>query len=85
MEKKDFIVDMFDLERASVTFPIICVYDSPDDYPGKFVARLWNIDKPTRIIALADTAEEMRAKKPENMTVIPHHPDEAAVIVETWV
>lgn len=85
MEKKDFIVDMFDLERVSVVFPIICIYNSPDDYPGKFVARLWNIDKPTRIIAVADTVEAIRDKKPDGMVTIPRHPDESSVIVETWV
>ena len=84
MEKKDFVVNKFDLERASVTFPIICVYDSPDDYPGKTVARLWNMGTVTRIVAIADDVDSIRAKIPDGMVFIPRHPNDNPVIIETW-
>lgn len=85
MEKKDFTVEVFDLDRANVRFPIICVYDKPDDYPDKYVARLWDIDIPTRIIMLADDITALRERKPQETETIPRDEKDDEVIVETWV
>lgn len=37
---------------AQGAFPIVTVYNSPLDQPGKFVARLWATDVPTRYAAI---------------------------------
>jgi hypothetical protein len=66
------------------------VYNSPKDFPGKYVVREWTIvrgsDKP---VACADarafeTLEEARRGIPGGMVKIPRHPKDDVVIVEVW-
>lgn len=85
MKKKDIVIDVFEPERANIEFPIICVYDRPDDYPEKIVARVWDLDRPTSMVMIADSIEDMRLRKPSSMIVIPRDPEDARIIVETWV
>lgn len=66
-------------------FPMICIYDCPDDYPDSFVARVWDMDRPTRLVAMADTLEEIRAKIPKDMHCIPRTEQDEPCIVEVWI
>jgi len=34
------------------------IYDCPADYPGKFVARKWILDVPTKTVIVGDTLDE---------------------------
>ncbi len=69
--------------------PIICIYESPADYPGKYVARVYAVTegqtRPGIYIALADTLEEIRAKLPEGMYPVRRHKSDDPCIVETWI
>ena len=65
--------------------PIICVYDHPSDYPEHFVARLWDLDKPTPIIMMAETLEELQDKKPPRMAALPRFEKDDPCIVEFWI
>ena len=87
MKKKDYIVDVFDEEKihGDIKLPIICVYDRPTDYPDKYIARLWDANTPTRIVAVADTLEELRRSKPASMLILPRSTEDDKVIVETWI
>lgn len=87
MEKKDFIVETFDGEKihTNIRFPIICVYNKPTDYPNGYVARLWDMNIPTRIVATANTLEELREKKPADMYILPRSAEDDITIVETWI
>lgn len=89
----DVIVDSFidDLKIYEMTsMPIITVYKNiTKDYPGKFVARLFNI-KPgevlyTRYIMLADNLEKIRKEIPANMTRMLPHQNDDPVVLETWL
>lgn len=48
-------VDMSDLRIA-----VIAVYESPEDYPGKYVARVFDVDMPTNVVMVRDTLEEIQ-------------------------
>ena len=87
MNSEDKVVQTFDLSRITKlsTFPIICIYSSPKDYPGKFIARLWDVTVPTQIVAIADSLEEIRKAKPAEMVIIDRQPKDDPVIVETWI
>ena len=90
MECEDKLVIKFDLQRfMKITkFPVICIYNSPSDYPNKYVARLWDIDKPTSFVAIAESLEEIREIKPTEMIIIqrqPNEPNDGLTLVETWV
>lgn len=83
----DHEVNSFDIEKSmkQARIPLICVYDHPTDYPEKFVARLWDCNIPTRIMATADTLEEIREKIPSNMVKMDRHPKDDPCIVEVWI
>ncbi len=87
MERNDITVERFNgaqIQRT-VKAPIICVYNGPTDYPGQFVARLWDLDKPTRYIVVADTLEAVRAAIPEDMIRFHRDQSDDPCIVESWI
>jgi endonuclease V-like protein UPF0215 family len=87
MEREDKVVDAFDIRRITkrTRLPLICVYKSPADYPGKYIARLWDVDIPTELIAKADTLEEIRKAIPAEMVNLGREPEDDPVIIETWI
>ena len=87
MSNEDKVVESFDLSKITKTskFPLICIYNNPKDYPGKYVARLWDVDKPTNMVAIAESLEEIREAKPPEMIIMERQPNDDPVIVETWI
>lgn len=84
--KNDMILEHFlDADVSDIELPIITIYDNPKDYPGKFVARLFDINKPTNCITLADTLEEIRETLPYGMIPLMRHPKDDEKIVEVWI
>jgi hypothetical protein len=70
--------------------PIYVITSNPSDYPGKFVVRVQYPSKvdpiPGPIVAVAETLDDAR----EALVALPlvrmdRHPDDDAVIVETWL
>jgi len=80
-------VNCFDIEKSmrQARIPLICVYEHPTDYPDKFIARLWDCNVPTHIMATADTLEELRDKIPSSMVRMDRHPKDDPCIVEVWI
>lgn len=70
-------------EQAAI--PVIIVTANQDDYPRRFVARLWDMSVPTstQYMALEDTLEELRKTIPAEMSRLPAAPDDS--IVEAWL
>lgn len=87
MERNDIIVEQFNLSqiRRTVKAPIICIYNNPEDYPGQFVARLWDLDKPTRYAIVANTLEAIRAAIPDGMICFRRDQNDDPCIVESWI
>ena len=84
----DRIVTRFDYARLvkQTTIPIITVYAHPADYPDKFVARVWDVNQPTSLAAIADTYEELLQAIPTNqMTRMEPSPKDDPVIRETRI
>lgn len=84
---KDIIIDNFTEDHLeSVEFPIIAIYESPKDFPGKYVARLWEIGaKPTQYIVIKESLEKLRNCMPKDIVRIERQQQEDPVIVETWL
>jgi len=65
------------------------VYYNPSDYPGKFVARRFELDKPTHDVVVADTLDNVRAgirmRATFLLTRLDRNPGDDSVIVETWI
>lgn len=82
------IIGVFDytkISRIARTMPMITIYNRPTDYPDKYVARLWDCNVPTHLVATADTLEEIRTTIPPNMTQLPHMAGDDPCIVEVWL
>lgn len=80
-------VEVLDLNKIKrqVRIPLICVYDHPTDYPNLYIARVWDGTNPTRIIATAETLNELRAKLPSQMLRLDRYEEDDPCIVEVWI
>lgn len=70
-------------EQAAI--PVIIVTANQDDYPRRYVARLWDMSVPTstQYMVLEDTLEDLRKTIPAEMNRLPATPDDS--IVEAWL
>lgn len=73
------------IEKAARIMPMITIYEHPDDYPDKYVARVWDANEPTHLITLADTLDEIRKTIPQNMVLIQKCRTDEPCIVELWI
>lgn len=65
--------------------PIISIYDNPKDYPGHFVARLFDFSEPTKWILVKGSIDEIRAAIPKNMVRFPRCEYDDEKIVESYL
>jgi hypothetical protein len=65
--------------------PVIVIYQSPSDFPGKYVARLWDLNKPTKLAVVRDTLDEIRQAIPDRFTRLAPSPKDDLVIEEIWI
>lgn len=83
----DIYLARFDYEELTeqAVIPVIIVTANQDDYPRRYVARLWDMSVPTstQYMALEDTLEELRKTIPAEMSRLPAAPDDS--IVEAWL
>ena len=49
-----------DVDLSIFQFPQVAIFDKPEDYPDKAVARVFDNGKPTNIIMLADNPNDLR-------------------------
>jgi hypothetical protein len=76
--------------NTSLGLKLWTIYNSPKDFPGKFIAREWELtgegSKPSQSnYVTGDTLEEVRKQLPKFMTVIPRHESDDPCIVEVWI
>lgn len=89
MRTEDQVITQFNMRLIRAVMPqgapMIVVYEDPKDYPGLFVARLFDGRKSTHLIALADTLEDIREAKPERMRIVKRIEQDSLQIVEAWL
>lgn len=83
----DIYLARFEYEKLTeqAAIPVIIVTANQDDYPRRYVARLWDMSVPTstQYMALEDTLEDLRKTIPAEMSRLPAAPDDS--IVEAWI
>lgn len=86
-DQEDKVIRQFDYRRLTrqCRFPLIVVYCKPTDYPEQYVARVWDLNQPTRLVAIAETLDTIREAIPDGMTRIPHTPGDDPCIEEVWI
>lgn len=83
---KTVVIESFSsLRMLFMVMPVITIYERPKDFPRKYVARLFNLAKPTEFVVVKDTLQEIRKEIPENMVRLPRHAEDDPVILETWI
>lgn len=68
--------------------PIIAIYINPDDFSNKCVARLYDLEKPTSVVLIKDSLEEIRQdiiNSCPNMVRFDRAKNDPRCIVETWI
>lgn len=83
----DIYLARFDYEELTeqAAIPVIIVTANQDDYPRRYVARLWDMSVPTstQYMVLEDTLEDLRKAIPAEMSRLPAAPDDS--IAEAWL
>ena len=85
---EDKIVESFrDVDLSGLQMPTIAVYDSPADFVGKYVARIFDLYKPTDTIMVKDTWEEIYEdiRKNTNMAYMIRDPRDPPSLVGVWI
>lgn len=77
------------VDLSGLSIPMAVMYNSPDDYPGKYVARIFEgaTCNPTDVIIIRETQEETRKdiKAAGFKVFFPRDRNDAKCIVETWM
>lgn len=60
------------------------IYDSPTDFPGKFVTRRFDLYSPSDEVYIEDSLDEIRKRIPPGLYRLPRQPLDEEIIVETW-
>lgn len=66
-------------------FPVFTVYENPSDFPGKYAVRLFDGDKPTRLLVVKDTLEEARSAIPKMFYGVKRSETDDPKILETYI
>ena len=74
-----------DLDLSDYTMPLFTVYYNPDDFPGRFVVRLWDMEQSTPFAILGESLEDVRSKLPHGLHRLPRNTNDAPAIIETWL
>lgn len=75
-----------DWHKKMKVFPNFVIYNSPIDFPKKFVVRLFDGTKPTRLITISDTLSAARETIPTDYYICAQRaPEDNPAIVETWI
>lgn len=83
---KNVILNHFDeCPLKDFVMPIITIYKYPLDFPNHYVARVYNLEKPSEYMVMADSHEEILTKIPQGFYRINADPKDDPHIVEVWL
>jgi hypothetical protein len=86
MNNPDRLMNTFEeVDLSGFNLPLICIYRSPEDYKWMYVARVFDVEKPTHHILMRPTLEAVRREIPDRFSRIPNSAQEELRIVETWI
>jgi hypothetical protein len=74
-----------EIDFSQFDFPIITVYFSPDDFPDKYVARLFDLDKPTPFCIWKWSFRQIEAEIPPHMVFMERQEEDAQSIMGVYM
>lgn len=77
----------YNIDFSNLQFPMITVYKSPKDYPGMYVARVYDLQHPTNTIIVKQRLEELQRDilKNTGMLFIRRFEEDDPSMVGVWV
>lgn len=78
---------MSEVDLTGLSWPTVSVYRLPKDYPEKYVARVYDLDKPTNVVMIKDTLEELQEdiRKNTGLMYIPRCMEDHKVVEGVWI
>lgn len=85
LDRKVDSASQMNLERLKL--PLIAIYQNPDDYPGYYIARLFDIDRPTNVVMMKKELAELQKDIREHtgLVWIKRSPNDVPALVGTWI
>lgn len=76
-----------EVDLSGLKFPIIVIYRHPADYPDKYVARVFDITRPTDTVVIKDSLKELQKDVSRNvaMSFIPRDEKDDPCIIGSWI
>lgn len=76
-----------DVDFSGLKVPFIAVYDSPEDFPEQYVARIYELDKPTDTVMVKRTLTELQEdiRKYTGKIFIPKGNKDVPSLVGVWM
>lgn len=76
-----------EVDFSTLKMPMLAVYKNPDDFPGYYVARVYDMEKPTdTVMVKRSLAEiEMDIRKHTGMAFLPRTKEDVASLVGVWM
>lgn len=76
-----------EVDFSGLKVPFVAVYGHPDDFPDKYVARIYELDRATDTIMVKETLEEIETDIKEHtaMTFIPRGTADVPSLVGVWM
>jgi len=85
MKNKDVVIESFNQVNVSrMKMPFIVLYDHPKDYSENYVARLFDVNKPTNVVIISKDLEELRNKIPKGMVKFNRENEDDERIIESY-
>ena len=74
-----------DWHKKVKKYAIFVISRNTSDFPGKFAVRMFDLNRPTCLVAVKNTLEEARAAIPVGYRGFKRSKKDDPVIVETWM
>lgn len=76
-----------EVDFSGLGMPCIAVYNSPEDFPGRSVARVFDLDKPTDTVIVRDNPIEIAAdiRRYTGMAFIPRMQEDVPSLIGVWM
>lgn len=76
-----------EVDFSGLKVPFVAVYRSPEDFPGMYVARVYDLDKPTNTVMvkteLEDIVEDIQGNT--RMVFVPRGKEDVPALVGVWM
>jgi len=77
--------DFTNVDVSDLKMPLITVFFNTADIPNKYAARLFDTDKPTNIVVVKETLDEIHSIIPNGLTCLKRKEDDHPTVVEVWL